>query len=63
MGLKENPNLIQRKDVPGISLRDTHVLFWLEIFWLRGPKEAAKLELKVTEQIHFGCKSVISRLS
>lgn len=50
MGLKENPNQIQLKDVPGISLRDTHVLFWLERVWLRRPKEATKLEPKVMEQ-------------
>jgi len=53
MGLKENPKQIQLKDVPGISLRDTHVLFWLERVWLSRPKEATNLEPKVVEQNPF----------
>lgn len=53
IGLKKSWNQIELKDVPGVSLRDTYVLFWLERVWLRRPKEATKLEPKVMEQNRF----------
>lgn len=62
MGLKENPNRIQLKDVPGISLWDTHP-FLVRGFGLGGQKKQQNWNPRWWNKIHFGWISAISKLS